>query len=326
MQSLRALSATFAAGFGGAYAYEHSDGIASSVLRTLADLSRPRNSRGSGANAGSGGEDGTADAVNQLSGQVNTLSDRLTDMMQLKEGSGAGRIVVVGGATPESYAKNSISLLLSLAGTAAVLAAVAYTVARMRGVSYDDVAWVSKSMFDRSTQLLKASITKLSGALAVLRDEIEARLRNVEDKVEDSRVEVLSAVSTEVGRATDRINCVSSEVTAVQRLVSNVQLQMDELHARMGYANHGIYLLCQVVAQLPESYSGAGDELRRFAALQPGGAGSIGPGPKQTSGRTLSSGAASTSRPSSGGFNMASGLGSLLDDRHIDPSSRSSLY
>mmetsp|Transcript_9087 Transcript_9087/g.23940 ORF Transcript_9087/g.23940 Transcript_9087/m.23940 type:complete len:318 (+) Transcript_9087:190-1143(+) len=317
MQSLRALTATFAAGFGGAYAYEHSDGALSSVLRSMAGWARRQDGSGRTANAGF---DETADAMSELSGQVNTLSDRVTMMLRRGSEAESSRIVVVGGATSESYAKSSLSVLLSFAGTAALLAVGAYAIARARGLTFDDVAWVPKSAFQRSTQLLKASIAKLTGALAVLRDEIDARLRTLEDKVDASRSDVLSAVSSEIGRAMERIDGVSSDVNGVQRLVSSVQLQMDELTARMGYANHGIYLLCQVVAQLPESYSGAGDELRRFAALQPSSASAIMPDKKHSLPK------ASLTASQSSSFFLSSGLGSLLDDRVVTAASKNAQY
>mmetsp|Transcript_11468 Transcript_11468/g.20743 ORF Transcript_11468/g.20743 Transcript_11468/m.20743 type:complete len:337 (-) Transcript_11468:815-1825(-) len=267
--STRGLGSVFAAGFGGSYLYNNSDQIAKSLFRSIAESTAAVSSNGKSRDSGT-----NYAAVTEVASQVDALSRQIDRLALASESSlragGGDRVVVVGGATTGSYAKYSLSnVLAGLLSASGALAAL-YLYARMKGFSRDDLVWVTKSTFQQSVQAMRTMASKLSSAMNSLRSELNARILGVERKLAESHNLLMDKIGTDVGRTTERVDSVSLEVAAVQRLVEEVQSQLHDLHGRMRYANHGIFLLCQVVAQLPETYgSASGEELKHFAALQP---------------------------------------------------------
>lgn len=67
-----------------------------------------------------------------------------------------------------------------------------------------------------------------------------------------SAEQIHEKVDAEVGFAKKRINVVGMSVEEVQHIVDGLERRLDELQAKVTYANKGILLLCSVVGSLPQ--------------------------------------------------------------------------
>jgi len=247
--------------------YQHGDAFKKALLIILSDLGDAPN--GIMASTSSGATSSSLVALLQriesLSQQVAKLTIETSTNAALAASNTHDRIVYLGGATASGYAKWSLSTILSFAALMGLSASATALLLKTLGYNVDDVAWVTKSVFQSTTQSLRNVISKLGTSLHELREELSRRISNVERKVDVAHQELIGKMESEFGMASQRVDGVASEVNQIHQLVNGVQLQLGDLHSRVGYSNHGIYLLCQVVSSMPDSNSnGAWQELQRF--------------------------------------------------------------
>ncbi|KAA8499110.1 hypothetical protein FVE85_6695 [Porphyridium purpureum] len=264
----RSLGTVFAAGFGGAYAYNNLGEIGrglARVLDTAAPSSRP-------SHHGWMSHDTTAVSPSAVLMQhVESLSRQVAELSRAGYKTGPqDHVVYVGGATPAGYAAQTMSTIVSIALLAGASGSAVYILLRTWGYKVDDLAWVSRSLFQSTTQSLRNMVSKLSVSLGTVRDELLQRIGMVEMKVDASHNELMDKIGTDVGAAVARVDGVAKDVGEVHRSVRMLDARINDVQSGIRYTKHGIYLLCQIVAQMPESQaSHAWDELKRFTSFQP---------------------------------------------------------
>mmetsp|Transcript_11133 Transcript_11133/g.34124 ORF Transcript_11133/g.34124 Transcript_11133/m.34124 type:complete len:361 (+) Transcript_11133:136-1218(+) len=127
--------------------------------------------------------------------------------------------------------------------------------------------WVSKNTFMDTLQKMQDNVQRLSGHMQSVRNELTSRIFQVETKLSDNAAQIEAKVEDEVGHAKKRIAVVGMSVEEVQNVVDGLQKRLDDLQAKVTYANRGILLLCSIVGSIPQPERKSRrmwDELRRF--------------------------------------------------------------
>eukprot|EP00968_Pinguiococcus_pyrenoidosus_P005710 scaffold368_cov258-Pinguiococcus_pyrenoidosus.AAC.73 len=129
------------------------------------------------------------------------------------------------------------------------LLAIGSAAAYAKGVTVQDVAWVSKATFKIAQRTIGCSIDHLKKAILTLRGELTGKIEAVDDRVAEL-AEAQATIGEDVKTVGKRVDEVGDDVGKIDDLLQDMQAQLDGLMARQDYTNRGIYILCAMVAQM----------------------------------------------------------------------------
>eukprot|EP00171_Calliarthron_tuberculosum_P014499 IDg14499t1 len=263
---LRTLGVLFSAGWGGSYAYNHSDAAREIVATQLARALRGVTARDSRAGLADAQPHADTGAMGALSEQVSALARDVS--------RAADRPVVVLG--PPSTRVSALADALSLAGWAVLAVgagSAAYYVAIWKGWSLRDLAWVSQASFDDTVSTMNKGIARVSSAISSVRREFGERMQIIESRVEAVRVALSRQIEVEVADVKAGIGEVSAEVASVHDVLAEVNGRIDTIDCKLDTATNGIMALVRVVSSLAPDAGRPGNpfwELKQIAETNGG--------------------------------------------------------
>eukprot|EP00871_Galdieria_phlegrea_P005102 jgi/Galph1/5593/GphlegSOOS_G4211.1 len=206
--------------------------------------------------------------LQSLAEQINRLSKEVSKSLYAVQESTARPYVTFVGSNNGRF---------GLVGTLSVCGSfvfVVFAAKRYLGFNIRDLAYVSTRRFNQAFETLRGAVSRISGALTQVREELSFKIKAVEDKVVESNISLEQKLQEEMEETRRDIYTVGGDVSEVRSIVGNMEVQLEELQNKLRFANRGIYLLCTVVSRLPENASvdlrpsldSVQDELREFTS------------------------------------------------------------
>uniref|UniRef100_A0A7S3PHN5 DUF1664 domain-containing protein n=1 Tax=Aplanochytrium stocchinoi TaxID=215587 RepID=A0A7S3PHN5_9STRA len=131
------------------------------------------------------------------------------------------------------------------------------------GYSWNDVMYVTKRVLKDAVEQLEEGLDQVGVALETTKRELSYKIGLLEDKMDETRHSLEEKLEAQVGDVKRELAGVGDDVKIVANMQGKVQTVVEDLETQMqtlghkiehsssqlSRANHGIYLLCNVVAE-----------------------------------------------------------------------------
>ena len=180
-------------------------------------------------------------SINSLNREVAQLTEQVKALGSIRVANGTPTVVQISGPSQDLVAK-------SFGGLAVTMAAL-YSYCYFKGVGYNDIAYVTKSLFKQTVSELKCRVAQVTAAIGTLREQLLDRITRVEKTVERSADRLERKITDDVGKVSKDLEHVNQMQKQLKGMVGNLSDKVSVIEGQTRFSSRGIYLLCNVVSK-----------------------------------------------------------------------------
>ncbi|CAH9142106.1 unnamed protein product [Cuscuta epithymum] len=157
--------------------------------------------------------------------------------------------------------------LTNLVAPAAALGVLGYGYMWLKGISFSDLMYVTKSSMANAVSNLTKHLQHVSDALAATKKHLTQRIQNVDGKLDD-QIEISKHIRAEVSDVRGDLSKIDNDVDAIQMMLSGLDGRLLSLEEKQEIANAGVMYLCGNLHFMEKLNRGGGDSVGAIMGLR----------------------------------------------------------